>query len=317
MTSTSSDAFQPITHLRHFDLAVPDFDQQRTFYSEVWGLTEIANDSGIAFFAAEGSPEQYVVRIRKDPRKRMDLVAFGAASVSDVDELAARLGTADVPLVSEPDAMDTPGGGYGFRFFDPDGRVVEVSADVENRVHRKIEEREAVPVRLSHCVVNSNDPAGLRDFYARHLGFRLSDTLFSQHMGDLMYFMRCNPLHHSFAIARGPHVSLHHASFEMRGVEEYMRGTGRALRAGTRLTWGPGRHLAGDNTFAYFHDPHGNTVEYTTELAVLEEDLWHPGRHDVDDPQTQDQWGTADPMSESVAKEQFNDPDVLFEAPPV
>ena len=269
MTSTSSDAFQPITHLRHFDLAVPDFDQQRTFYSEVWGLTEIAGDSGIAFFAAEGSPEQYVVRIRKDQRKRMELVAFGAASVADVDELAARLGTADVPLVSEPGAMDTPGGGYGFRFFDPDGRVVEVSADVENRVHRKIEEREAVPVRLSHCVVNSTDPAGLRDFYARHLGFRLSDTLFSQHMGDLMYFMRCNPLHHSFAIARGPHVSLHHASFEMRGVEEYMRGTGRALRAGTRLTWGPGRHLAGDNTFAYFHDPHGNTVEYTTELAVL------------------------------------------------
>jgi catechol 2,3-dioxygenase-like lactoylglutathione lyase family enzyme len=194
---------------------------------------------------------------------------------------------------------------------------VEVSADVETRAHRRIEEREAIPVRLSHCVVNSRDPQGLRDFYVRNLGFRLTDTLYSTHMGDLMYFLRCSPLHHSFAIARGPHVSLHHASFEMRGVEEYMRGTGRALRAGTRLTWGPGRHLAGDNTFSYFHDPHGNTVEYTTELAVLEEDLWHPGRHDVDDPITQDQWGTADPMSESVAKEQFNDPDVLFVAPPV
>jgi catechol 2,3-dioxygenase-like lactoylglutathione lyase family enzyme len=166
-------------------------------------------------------------------------------------------------------------------------------------------------------VVNSGNPERLRAFYERHLGFRLSDTLVSRHMGDLMYFLRCSPLHHSFAIARGPHASLHHASFEMRGVEEYMRGTGRALRAGTRLTWGPGRHLAGDNTFAYFHDPHGNTVEYTTELAVLEEDTWHPGLHDVDDPMTQDQWGTADPMSESVAKEQFNDPDVLFTAPPV
>ncbi|TDU03136.1 glyoxalase/bleomycin resistance protein/dioxygenase superfamily protein [Streptomyces sp. 846.5] len=309
--------FQPITHLRHVDLAVPDFDRQRTFFRDTWGLTEVANDSGLAFFAAEGSPEQYVVRVRHDQQKRMDLVAFGAGSTADVDRLATELIAAGVQLVCEPGLMDTPGGGYGLRFFDPDGRVVEVSADVATRAHRKIEEREAVPVRLSHCVVNSQQPERLRDFYARHLGFRLTDTLFSTHMGDLMYFMRCSRLHHSFAIARGPHVSLHHVSFEMRGVEEYMRGTGRALRAGTRLTWGPGRHLAGDNTFSYFHDPHGNTVEYTTELTVLDEDLWHPGRHDVDDPIVQDQWGTADPMSESVAKEQFNDPDVLFSAPPV
>lgn len=310
-------AYQPITHLRHVDLAVPDFERETAFYRDTWGLTQVADDSGVAFFAAEGSPEQYVVRIRRAEQKRMDLVAFGASHAADVDALAERLATADVPLVTEPGALDTPGGGYGFRFFDPDGRVVEVSSGVQDRVHRKIEEREAIPVRLSHVVVNSDAPERLRAFYERHLGFRLSDTLFSSHMGELMYFLRCSPLHHSFAIARGPHVSLHHASFELRGVEEYMRGTGRALRAGTRLTWGPGRHTAGDNTFSYFHDPHGNTVEYTTELAVLEEDSWHPGLHDVDDPLTQDQWGTADPMSERIAKEQFNDPDVLFTAPPL
>ncbi|MFD0687626.1 VOC family protein [Actinomadura fibrosa] len=308
---------QPITHLRHLDLAVPDFERQRAFYTGVWGLTEVARDGGLAFFAAEGSPEHYVVRLRRDERKRMDLVAFGAATSADVDALASRLIAGNVSLVHEPRLLDTPGGGYGLRFFDPDGRVVEVSSGVSPRVHRKIEEREAIPVRLSHCVVNSDHPERLRAFYERHLGFRLSDTLYSHRMGDLMYFMRCNRLHHSFAIARGPHVSLHHASFEMRGVEEYMRGTGRALRAGTRLTWGPGRHLAGDNTFSYFHDPHGNTVEYTTELAVVDEDTWHPDRHDVDDQRTQDQWGTADPMSEVIAKEQFNDPDVLFQAPPV
>lgn len=310
-------AFQPVTHLRHVALAVPDFERQRAFYRDVWGLTEVANDGGLAFLAAEGSPESYVVRLRRDPRKRMDLVSFGAGGTADVDRLAERLTSAGVGLVREPGTLDTPGGGYALRFFDPDGRVVEVSAEVGTRAHRRIEEREAIPVRLSHCVVNSPQPERLLAFYQRHLGFRLTDTLISRHMGDLMYFLRCNRLHHSFAIARGPHASLHHASFEMRGVEEYLRGTGRALRAGTRLTWGPGRHLAGDNTFAYFHDPHGNTVEYTTELAVLDEDLWHPGRHDVDDPMVQDQWGTAAPMSESVAKEQFNDPDVLFSAPPV
>ena len=52
----------------------------------------------------------------------------------------------------------------------------------------------------------------------------------------------------------------------MRGIDEYMRGTGRLLRAGVEKVWGPGRHMAGNNTFSYFLDPHGNTVEYTTEL---------------------------------------------------
>jgi catechol 2,3-dioxygenase-like lactoylglutathione lyase family enzyme len=306
----------PITHLRHVDLAVPDYEKQLAFYTDTWGLTKVADDNGIAFLAAEGSPEQYVVRLRRGD-KRMDLVSFGAANAGEVDALAAKLIADGVQIVSEPDKLDTPGGGYGFRFFDVDGRVVEVSSDVAVRQHRKIEEREDVPVKLSHCVVNSPDPTRMRDWYARHLGFRLSDTLAHPHMGDVMYFMRCNEWHHSFAIARGPHASLHHASFEMRGVEEYMRGTGKILRAGGRMVWGPGRHLAGDNTFSYFHDPHGNTIEYTTAIALLDEDTWHPSIFDASDPLTQDQWGTADPMSESVASTSFNDPDVLFTPPPV
>src|SRR5690606_12540287 len=131
-----------------------------------------------------------------------------------------------------------------------------------------------------HVVVNSPDPARTRVFYEQHLGFRLSDTLASRHFGDFMYFLRCNPWHHSLAIARGPHVALHHTSFEMRGIDEYMRGTGRVMRAGYRKIWGPGRHLAGDNTFSYFLDPHGNTVEYTTELEKVDEDRWHPSVYD-------------------------------------
>jgi len=308
-----------ITHLRHIDLAVPDFDKQVSFYTRTWGLTLTESDTGLAFLAAEGSPEQYIVRIRKSAEKRLDLLSFGAASPAVVDELARRLAATGVTLAGEPAALGTPGGGYGFRFFDVDGRTVEVSSDVAPRKHRRIEEREAIPVRLSHVVMNSPDPVRTRDFYAQRLGFRLSDTIYSPRMGgDTMYFMRCNPIHHSFAIARGPHVSVHHASFEMRGLEEYLRGSGRAVRAGTHLVWGPGRHTAGDNTFSYFLDPHGNTVEYTTELAVLDEDTWHPHIYDSSQPGTSDQWGITDPMSEVIAKQSFNDVDPgVFRAPPV
>jgi catechol 2,3-dioxygenase-like lactoylglutathione lyase family enzyme len=301
-----------ITHLRHVDIAVPDYAKQLDFYTSVWGLTQVGGDTGVAFLAAEGSPEQYVLRLREGD-KRLDLVAFGAESPGHVDALAAQLAEAGVTLVSEPGPVGTLGGGYGFRFFDIDGRTIEVSTDVAVRQHRPVETKEAIPVRLSHVVLNSPDIDKTRDWYTEHLDFRLSDTL-----GGVMHFMRCNPRHHSFAIARGPHVSVHHISFEMRGLDEYMYGTGRVIRAGARFLWGPGRHLAGDNTFSYFLDPQGNTIEYTTELAELDEDSWHPHIYDMHDPMTQDQWGTANPMNELVAKESFNDVDPgLFVAPPL
>ena len=307
-----------ITHLRHVDLAVADYETQRTFYRDTWGLTEVGTDGNLSYLAAEGSPEQSVIRLRQSDDKRLDLISFGSESVEAVDALAQRLGTQGVQLVSEPDKLQTAGGGYGFRFFDVDGRTIEISTDVETRQHRAIEEGEAIPVRISHAVMNSNDPNRTRDFYANVLGFKLSDTLWGQHMGEMMHFMRCNDWHHSLAIARGPHTSVHHVSFEMRGLDEYMRGTGRVMRAGIKKIWGPGRHNAGNNTFTYFLDPSGNTMEYTTELERIETDEWHPAIYDIADPMTQDVWGTADPMSELIARDSFNDPDKgVFVAPPV
>jgi catechol 2,3-dioxygenase-like lactoylglutathione lyase family enzyme len=307
-----------ITHIRHVDIAVPDYDSQVEFYGTLWGLTEVGGETGLRYFAAEGSPEQYIVRVRRAGEKRLDLVSYGAAYRASVDELATRLGTAGVQLVSEPDVLQTPGGGYGFRFFDIEGRTVEISSDVEDRQHRKIEERESIPVRLSHVVLNSPEPEKMLAWYEKHLGFRLSDTLAYPPVGGVMWFLRCNPQHHSMAIARAPHTALNHVSFELRGIDEYMRGTGRLMRAEVPKIWGPGRHRAGDNTFTYFHDPNGNTMEYTTELEQLDEDVWHPSIYSTEDPETSDQWGTANAMNEWVNSQMFNDPDKgCFVAPPV
>ena len=137
-----------ITHLRHVDLAVPDYDKQLGFYTTMWGLTPETTDDGLAFLAAAGSPERYSVRLRRATEKRLDLIAFGAANRADVDALAERLGREGVTLVTEPGPLQTPGGGYGFRFFDVDGRTVEVSSDVAVRQHRKVEEGESIPVKL-------------------------------------------------------------------------------------------------------------------------------------------------------------------------
>ena len=112
-----------ITHLRHVDIAVPDHRRQVEFYRGAWGLTVMDEDKGLTYPAADGSPEQYVVRIRRADEKRLDLVSFGAVDRAAVDALAQRLGTAGATMVSEPGDLGTLGGGHGFRFFDIDGRT--------------------------------------------------------------------------------------------------------------------------------------------------------------------------------------------------
>src|SRR5690349_8223115 len=153
-----------ISHLRHVGVGVPDYDKQVAFYQDTWGLTKVDGDTGITFLAAEGSPEQYILRIRKDDANRVDLIALGARDAATVDALAEQVVAGGAKMIAEPGTLQTPGGGYGFRFFDPDGRTVEVSSDVETRPFRVLEEYESVPKKLSHVVVNSPNPQAVMEW---------------------------------------------------------------------------------------------------------------------------------------------------------
>ncbi len=295
----------PITRVRHVGIAVPNYAESREFYLNKWGLEIVEEDSDVAFFGTPAHPEQYIVRVRKSAEKRLDLISFAVDNASDVDALAERLAVdGAVKLEREPGQLDTPGGGYGFRFFDPDGRLLEVSSGVAQREYRALEPSESIPQKLSHVVINSTDVTATKTFYEQHLGFKLSDWL-----EDKMCFMRVRSDHHILAIGQGPHVSLNHMSFEMRGIDEFMRGTGRMMRAGTDPIWGPGRHSAGDNTFSYFRDPTGNVVEYTTELETIADDeAWEPRTFSTA-PEQADQWGTGGSMLEEMVPAMLNEPD--------
>lgn len=307
-----------ITHLRHVGFAMPQLEEQRAFYSQHWGLTEVAEQDGVHFLAAEGSPEPYVIRLRRDDKRRADVIAFGTANRTNVDTLARSLEKDGIRIIDAPHALTTPGGGYGVRFFDLDGRVIEVSADVSERPYRELQVGESIPARLSHCVINSPRPEETRAWYEKYLAFQTVETLFI-HGNTLLWFMRCaSPQHHVLAVARAPHVAMHHVSFDMRGIDEHLRGIGRLQRAGSKLLWGPGRHQSGDNAFGYFFDAAGNCVEYTAGMSNLN-DEWQEVAGDLTDPTVLDTWGTAKAeWGDHVVVAQFNQPDEgLFVAPPL
>jgi 2,3-dihydroxy-p-cumate/2,3-dihydroxybenzoate 3,4-dioxygenase len=297
-----------VTDLHYVALAVPDLEAEREFFSTTWGLTEVAEEAGKVYFAAEGSPHPFVIRLRQDPEKKTDLIGFAADSRADVDALFKQVTAAGAKIISEPAAAEGPAGGYAFRFFDPDGRAVEVICDTQRRVHRSLAKGEAIPVGLSHIVLHTPDIGKLETFYREALGFRLSDWI-----GQFMVFLRCNPVHHRLAILPGP-PALNHVAFDVSSVDELMRGLARLHEKGVKLSWGPGRHTAGNNTFTYYLTPNGNAVEYTSDLEEVDEDTWQPTVYEAT-PAITDQWGTGRILTGNVPHAEMTPDKGLWQVP--
>jgi catechol 2,3-dioxygenase-like lactoylglutathione lyase family enzyme len=273
-----------VTEIRHVGYGVPDLEAERAFYRDKWGLKEVAERDGMVYFAAEGHDELYVVRLRPSEVKRIDVIALAADSRADVDSLFEKVKAAGARIVFEPKDLDQLGGGYGFRFFSPDGLPFEISSDVERGEAREMKRWEGIPQKISHIVMHSPDHKAAVAFFTDVLGFKLSDWL-----GDFMAFLRCNEWHHRVAFLPGP-PCLNHVAYDMLGVDDMMRGVSRLRKQDVDIRWGPGRHTAGNNTFSYFTTPNGFAVEYTSELERVDDATWQPQVYKPG-PQVMDQWG--------------------------
>ena len=274
-----------VTDIRYVGYGVVDFDAEAAFYSDVWCLDRVPSDDGMAWFKTPGDDEHHVVRLRKADENRCDVIAFATGSRADVAALHARIVATGAAGVTAPAELATPGGGYGFRFFSPDGLLFEISSDVAPGATRELARWEGVPVKISHIVLHSPNQKASAAWFCDVLGFKISDWL-----GDFMGFLRCNSAHHRLAVLPGP-PCLNHVAYDMTSLDDMMRGAQRLGQMGHPLRWGPGRHTAGNNTFSYFVTPGGFAVEYTSELEEVDFEQ-HESKVHIPGPQVMDQWGT-------------------------
>lgn len=273
-----------VTEIRYVGYAVPDLEAERAFYAEQWKLVEAGEKDGMTYFAADGGEEGYVVRLRASADRRIDVIALAADSRADVDALHDKVAASGARIIFTPKNLDTLGGGYGFRFFSPDGLPFEISSDVAVRTPRALSRWEGVPQKISHIVLHSPDHKAMVQWFCDVLGFKISDWL-----GDFMGFLRCNAAHHRMAILPGP-PCLNHVAYDMISIDDMMTGINRLKQKGTDIRWGPGRHTAGNNTFSYFTTPAGFAVEYTSELEEVDFEH-HVDQVHVPGPTVMDQWG--------------------------
>ena len=281
-----------VNEIRYVGYSVTDLAAETAFYEATWGLDRVEGQDGTALFKARGHDEHHVVQLQQGAVNRIEVIQLSAASRADVDALHGKVAASGCRITREPHELTMPGGGYGFRFFSPDGLQFGISSDVARGSKAEVARWDAVPVKISHIVLHSPDQHALCQWFIDVLGFRLSDWL-----GDFMCFLRCNSAHHRIAILPGP-PCLNHVAYDMEGVDGMMRGIHRLKLKGIDIGWGPGRHTAGNNTFSYFVTPNGFVVEYTAELEEVDDETWQHQVH-TPAPLVMDQWGigTGGPQS--------------------
>lgn len=295
-----------IDRLRAATLGVTDLERSLDFYTRLWGLEAVHRKADAVFLRAAGT-NHHVLVLQQAARAGLISVTFGTATREDLFTLHERLRARGVYTEQPPRALPSAGGGWGFAFHDPEGRVFKVVAERED--HAQPQPAQSRPLKLAHVVLNAQDGAQAAAFFTDEVGFKLSDRTAK------MRFLRCNADHHSIAIADAGNTSLNHIAFEMASWNALMFGVGRLKRAGYPVQWGVGRHGPGDNVFAYFLDPDGLPIEYTAEVQQIDEDTHRVGGPAdwARPPELMDQWGHAEPPSAALKRAMNGDPTTTSE----
>jgi catechol 2,3-dioxygenase-like lactoylglutathione lyase family enzyme len=271
-----------IEDIAYVRFQAPDLAQMRAFLED-FGLAVV--EATEARVVARGAAPQPVAHVTELGAAAFTGLAFRAASLADLDRLAATEGVA----VEE---NDLPGGGAVVRLEDPDGHRIEVvagqapatplaipSAQPWNRPGaaervrsaKRIAAGPAHVVRLGHAVLNVSDFRASERWYKDRFGFITSDEIQVTPEFSLGAFLRCDrgdtPTdHHTLFLAQSPKgPGFNHAAFEVADLDDLMLGRQRLEDAGRHAEWGVGRHILGSQVFDYWRDPWGHTLEHWTD----------------------------------------------------
>jgi len=267
--------------LRSVELELPQAEVARQFLTEVWGLIEAGRTAGSVFLRATGD-HPYVMALSDSNAPTIASITFSGTE-DEIQRMFERAATADVRH-DERVQYDEPGAPRGFRVEGNEGQVFRFVTDSEPAAALPLEPDR--PIQLTHAVMNARDRDACTRFALDVLGFKLSDRTRG------MSFIRCDRTHHAIAFADSDITSLNHLAFEMTDLDAVMRGIGRMKAHGHASVWGPGRHGPGNNVFGYFVSPFGAVIEYTAEIARVDDNYRVGGPEDwAWPPNRTDQWG--------------------------
>jgi catechol 2,3-dioxygenase-like lactoylglutathione lyase family enzyme len=277
----------------HATFETPDVERQIAYYVETVGLVVANREPNRAYLASPLG--QLAIVLEKGAQQRCTRLSFEVARDLDATELTRRL--SGLGLRGEPCGDPLPGVSRLVTFADPKGTVIELFSEW-NFLDVKPSTVASAPLKLGHVAFYHPDPQAIAEFYAKTLGFRVSDWI-----GDFFVFMRCGVDHHTINFLRAERTTMQHMAFELRDAHHLHGSCDLLARQRIPIAWGPVRHGPGHNIAVYHRNPDDQIIELFCELdRVADEELgyfeprpWHrdrPQKPKVWDPTPpRDLWG--------------------------
>ena len=218
------------------------------------------------------------VSVRSGPKDRLSYVGWGVRDASELGSLCDVLSKAGSELTpaTEEELADRRVQEMVW-CLDPSGFRVELfHSPIQD--HQRfispvgVERFVTGDMGLGHVVLLADHYEESFEFYTQKLGFRLSDSMVLD--GRPLRFLRCNPRHHSLALA--PHHSsrLAHFMLETSTIDEVGYCIERCQENDVELAQTLGRHTNDMMLSFYMRAPRGYEVEFGCDGLRVDDDSW-------------------------------------------
>lgn len=267
----------------HATFETTDIEKQITYWTDVVGLVLAEREKNRAFLATKTG--LLVIQLEQSERTACTRLSFEVAPSSELGELARALAADGIKSELRNDSV--PGLGPVLTFKDNKETSIDLFKEwsylgSHHQVHG------IGPLKLGHVAFAVPDVQVVADFYAKVLGFRVSDWI-----EDWFVFMRCNPDHHTVNFIKGSNAELHHIAFELKDMSHMQNACEMFATKKIKLLWGPVRHGPGHNVATYHRNPDDHTVELYIELDQMKDEelgYFDPRPWHRDTPQRPKTW---------------------------
>ncbi|MBA5220043.1 MULTISPECIES: VOC family protein [Streptomyces] len=270
-----------IRKLGYVGLDVTDVDAWTDLLGRTLGIGVTTEKSGTdEVTLAELDMFKYRLALYPAAHDRPRHVGWIVDTPAELDRLTGRLTDAGHTVEDgTPQEARLRGATRLRRFTDPVGYRVELAVG-ETKARTAVARPDGTQpgaTGLGHFVLASPRLEELRELYENVLEFRLTD-----YRAPGLYFLRCNPTHHSIALAHADTASLHHLEFEHGSIDDVGRSYDRAKANGAPISISLGRHMNDKALSFYVRNPSGFHLEIGCGGIEVGED-WVPHDFGVSD----------------------------------
>lgn len=205
--------------------------------------------------------------IRKGTANALVRCGLEATSAAAVEQVRANCEAAGLRILSTEPSL--PGIEAAVTFATSEGHVFEVHTPMSAGRPARYHGPGAHPRALDHVNFTAVDPRAWADEMQAACGLLLSERTTGY---ELAWLRAADGRHHTVAVVKSHSHGIHHMSWEFPSFDDFKNLADALIPDARKLTWGPGRHGAGDNLFLYFADSADFLIECVAEMEVIDDE---------------------------------------------